>query len=157
MSKERNTAQRQKAFLDAVERGASVSDAAKHAGVARSTVYEWAAGEDGAGFKERWELAESKLVRQLRNRAFEVAMEGNTRMLIFLLQHYDKATFGEGVPGEAPEVVTEIMVEGLGGQHGGDFISYEPAHGGDGERGPQAPADGPAAPLGAAGGLGEPR
>ena len=122
MSKERSTERRQQRFLEAIRRGCTVAEAARHAGVARGTVYVWAARDPG--FEEAWKDAEYALVVSLRNQAYDLAMGGNVRVLIWLLESQErKAASGSS---STEERIGQIEIIGLkeGESRDGDFIEF---------------------------------
>ena len=123
MGKSRSTKERKRLFLEAVGRGASVVEACVHAGVARSTVYAWA--ESDASFEAAWSVSEMEVTEVLRRRAFEMAMGGNVRLIIFLLSAAERRV-GGGVKGEVEEKVGAIEIIGLkeGEKRDGDFIQF---------------------------------
>jgi transposase-like protein len=122
MSKRRSTAERKRIFLDGVTRGSSVSEAAGHAGVARSTVYSWR--ERDLQFVKDWGAAEEVLVGDLERKAYELAKDGNVRMLIWLLERHDRA---EAHGGDEEDEGVVGVVEVIGLEDGGDgdgFITF---------------------------------
>jgi hypothetical protein len=121
MSKRRSTAERKRAFLDGVTRGSSVSEAAERAGVARSTVYTWR--DRDPEFVKDWGAADQVLVGDLERKAYDLAMGGNVRMLIWLLERRDRA---DAEPEGEPEgVVGAVEIIGLEEGEGEDgFIAF---------------------------------
>lgn len=118
MSNRRSEGKRRR-FLEALERGSSVSEAASYAGLARATVYLWR--ERDAGFAEDWDAAELRALGDLRRKAYELAMGGNTRLLVWLIER------GDHREGERDgEVVGEIQIVGLkeGERYDGEFIQF---------------------------------
>lgn len=81
------TASRKAKFIRAIERNAHVTDAARLAGIDRSLPYKWAS--DDKTFAHAWDMARARRIPQLKDRAFEEAMEGDKPMLRFLLEKYD--------------------------------------------------------------------
>ncbi len=80
-------------FLVAHQLGASVTDAAKAAGVNRGTLYRWR--DTDPVFAEAWRVARDKLVDGLEIEACIRAVEGNDRLLMFLLKSYRPQVFGK--------------------------------------------------------------
>ena len=116
----RTTVRKQARFLDAISRGSTVVDAAEYAGVARSTVYAWAEGAQN--FKARWEAAEAAIVRDLEQKAHEMALGGNVRLLMWLIERH-------GRPKDDGETVIEervgtIEIVGLEDASDGPFIEF---------------------------------
>ena len=54
----RTQAEKRRLFLDALSRGASVSEAAAYSGVVRATVYGWA--DKDLAFQQQWHVAEAQ-------------------------------------------------------------------------------------------------
>ena len=75
---------RWKAFVWAIARGATRTEAATGAGIARTTATRWTTL---AEFDDAVREATKDSVETLRKRAFELAMGGNIRLLIWLLEH----------------------------------------------------------------------
>ena len=115
----RRSLERKRRFLDALERGSSVGEAAAYAGVGRATVYRWR--ESDVAFGEDWDAAELVASGALRRRAYDLALGGNVRMLTFLLERADRK---QGT--EAGESVGAIEIVGLkeGESYAGDFIQF---------------------------------
>ena len=80
-------------FLKAHEGGATVAEAARCAGIHRSTVYRWR--EQDPEFAMAWDEARQKLVEDLEMEAYKRAIDGSDRMLIFLLKAYKPDTYNE--------------------------------------------------------------
>ncbi len=78
---------RWEAFVWAIARGTTKTEAATGAGIARTTATRWARL---AGFDDAVREATKDSVETLRERAFELAMGGNIRLLIWLLEHRDE-------------------------------------------------------------------
>ena len=139
--------QRYDAFVWAVAQGATQVEAAKAAGIRKATAARWA---QRAEFDELVEKAAGDSVRMLRKRAFELAMGGNIRLLIWLLEHRGDiggaAEDGMGHPEQAGVAEVEIVgleqegprdEQGDGGDegqpYGGAFIEFvDDDGGGDG-------------------------
>lgn len=113
----RSTVSQKRLFLDALERGSDVREAASYAGVSRATPYNWAKAD--LVFKAAWEKAESVASGELRRKAYEMALGGNVRMLTWLLERI-------GGSGEDDGRVAEIQIIGLkeGESYAGDFIEF---------------------------------
>ena len=86
----RKTAKRQQHFIQALERGASISNAARCASVHRSLPYKWA--KDDPAFARSWEQARDGhlSLAQLIDLAFDLALQGHTSLMKFLITHYDR-------------------------------------------------------------------
>lgn len=93
-------------FLSALRNGSQVSEAASYAGLSRSTVYAWRGDDDD--FAEEWDKAQEASHERLQRKAYEVAMGGNTRMLIFLLDQQEKRRAAQ-VEQEQTAAAIEIM------------------------------------------------
>ncbi len=72
------------AFLGVLSSGATVTLAARGAGVALSTVYD--ARKAHPGFAERWDLAEESSTQALEAEARRRALAGSDVLMIFLLK-----------------------------------------------------------------------
>jgi hypothetical protein len=73
-ARELTTEQRKEKFLKELAKRANVSDAARAAGVGRSTAYEWY--EADQGFARRWDEAVEHAVDELEREAWRRAAEG---------------------------------------------------------------------------------
>lgn len=122
MAKRRITVRKRQRFLEAVARGSSVSEAAEYAGVARSTVYEWQKDPD---FAERVREAEEEPAKLLERKAFEMALGGNPRVLIWLLQRDERRRDAAAAAGPGAGV-REIEIISPEANDGGDFITFVP-------------------------------
>lgn len=80
-------------FLAARQFGSSVVDAARWAGVSRTTLYRWRRKDPG--FAQAWHNPMDKVVKALEFAAFQRAIEGNDRLLVFLLKSYNPDGFNE--------------------------------------------------------------
>lgn len=117
-------------FLEAVERGCSVVEAAAYAGVGRSTVYVWIEG--GGTFGARYERAvvvademRADQMMSVRNKAFEMALGGNVRLIVFLMERADREA-GAPASVDEEETVGEIQILDYTkeGEEGGSFIEF---------------------------------
>ena len=80
-------------FLAARQLGASVSEAARWAGVPRATLYRWRRRDHD--FAEAWDGSHDKVAQTLEFEAYRRAIKGNDRLLVFLLKSYIPYTFNE--------------------------------------------------------------
>ena len=80
-------------FLRAHKGGATVSQAAHYAGVHRRTVYKWKARDPK--FALAWAKARDTLVQDLEMEAYQRAIGGSDRLLMFLLKSYKPGTYGD--------------------------------------------------------------
>jgi hypothetical protein len=83
----------QAAFLIAFRNSGNVRAAAQAAGVSRSEVY--LARTRDASFAEAWDEAAEEAVDAIEARARQLALAGDTRLLMFFLQHLRPAVYGE--------------------------------------------------------------
>ena len=124
----RNTDQKKRRFLLAIERGMFVSQAAQYASVDRTTPYVWETSDPE--FSQSWSRSREIRLRQLTDTAMDLALDGSEFMLRFLINRHDKratneeaATIGEISiqTAEAPsdELPTDSPVS--------DFLTFEPA------------------------------
>ena len=88
-----STNHKKEKFLQAHADGATVHEAARCVGVHPSTPYKWK-GRDPE-FAEAWVRAREKFVEDLEMEAYKRAIDGNDRLLIFLLKAYRPDTYGE--------------------------------------------------------------
>ena len=80
-------------FLAARQFGASVVQAARWAGIPRATVYRWRRRDPD--FAKAWKDPEDRVLQSLEFEAFKRALNGNDRLLIFLLKSYNPDEFNE--------------------------------------------------------------
>ena len=73
-------------FLSAYQLGATIAESARFAGVTPRTPYNWRSGDPQ--FAQAWRDARQKFVEDLEAEAFKRAIQGNDRMLMFLLKYY---------------------------------------------------------------------
>jgi AcrR family transcriptional regulator len=71
-------------FLELIGDGASITRAAREAGIGRATVYAWR--DRDPAFAAAWDGAHEAGLDMLEDRARELAMAGNERLLMFLLE-----------------------------------------------------------------------
>lgn len=127
MAKRRPTSKKQSLFLEAIARGSSVIEAAEYAGVGRTTPYMWA---EDADFAARWRESEDSQVRELKRRAFELALgseerPANIRLITFLLERYDRVAQVDEDGDQVDESVGQIEIVGIKeGEPAGDFITF---------------------------------
>jgi hypothetical protein len=115
---------RWEAFVWAIARGATKTEAATEAGIARSTATRWTTL---AEFDDAVREATKDSVETLRKRAFGLAMGGNIRLLIWLLEHRDEISasvldpdFLDAADGESGVREVEIIGVGTGGREHDD-------------------------------------
>lgn len=84
----RPTERNKSRFLQAIARGASVKSAASYAGVDRTLPYKWEHRDPD--FAARWREARDSRLAQLKDTAFDLALEGNVALIRFLLDRYDR-------------------------------------------------------------------
>ena len=80
------TADRKKKFLVAYQWGAGVAEAARFASIPKSTLYRWR--DEDAEFAQSWLQSRDKAIEDLEVAAFKRAIQGNDRLLMFLLKSY---------------------------------------------------------------------
>jgi hypothetical protein len=85
------TAEKRAAFLTAIAKGASVSEASRKASIPRSGAYAWRS--DDAAFAAEWDAATEESVDALGAQARKRAMRSSDLLLIFLLRHRRPAVF----------------------------------------------------------------
>ena len=90
---ERSIADRKRKFIVAFQWGAGVTDAARFAGIPKTTVYRWR--KKDPEFALAWSEGRNNLVNDLEIMAFKLAKEGNVNLLKFLLKSYRPATFNQ--------------------------------------------------------------
>ncbi len=88
-SRSKSREDRKTKFLAARKFGASVVQAARWAGVPRATAYRWR--QRDPEFAQAWEDPEDHVLQSLEFEAFKRAIDGNDRLLLFLLKSYDRA------------------------------------------------------------------
>ena len=87
------TADRKMKFLVAYQWGAGVAEAARFASIPKSTLYRWR--DEDAEFAQSWREGRNNLVNDLEIQAFKRALEGNDRLLMFILKSYKPGTFNQ--------------------------------------------------------------
>ena len=85
--------ERQEKFLAAQKLGASTTDAARLAGVHRSTPYVWR--HQDPEFAQAWRESRDTLIENLEMEAYQRALKGNDRMLAFLLKSHKPQTYNQ--------------------------------------------------------------
>ena len=88
----RKTNTKQK-FLAARQLGASVTRAAKAAGVTRGTLYRWR--HQDPQFAQDWRQSPDKFVQDLELEALKRAIEGDRSLLVFLLKSHKPQTYNQ--------------------------------------------------------------
>lgn len=89
--------------MEAVARLPYVTDAAAHAGVNRSTPYDWA--KEDPQFAADWAAVRDIRVLQLTDTAMDYALDGNTELMRFLITRFDRQA-----ENRASEHITEIAI-----------------------------------------------
>jgi hypothetical protein len=77
-------------FIEAIERGMTVTDAAKYAGVGRTTPYRWQ--QEDPVFRRNWENVRLGRLQRLVDTAYDMALEGNVQLIKWLISRYEKTT-----------------------------------------------------------------
>jgi hypothetical protein len=85
------TLKRRAAFLTAIARGMSADKAAEAIGVARRTVYDWRLADDE--FRRAWDEAIDLSTDALEAKLYDLAKEGDTTALIFMLRSRKAAVY----------------------------------------------------------------
>lgn len=82
-------------FLAAIQLGVSVVEAARWVGISRRTLYRWRHSDPE--FALAWDnpVKENPMVLSLEFEAFKRALNGNDRLLVFLLRSYHPDIFNE--------------------------------------------------------------
>ena len=80
-------------FVAARQLGASVTNAAKHAGVSRGTLYRWR--HQDPQFAQDWRQSPDKFVQDLELEALKRAIEGDRSLLVFLLKSHKPQTYNQ--------------------------------------------------------------
>jgi hypothetical protein len=99
--------QKKQRFLNAIERGMSVTAAARHAQVDRTTPYRWE--REDSVFRHDWNETRLARIQRLRDVAFDVALEGDAQMIRFLLKRYELPD--EAGPSQEGEVQITIITQ----------------------------------------------
>jgi hypothetical protein len=109
------TPEKRSAFLAAIAKGASVSEASRKALIARSAAYAWRAND--AAFAADWDASTEASIDILEAEARRRAMRSSDLLLIFLLRHRRPAVFRPpsrvalGGDAEAPPVAVKAEVQ----------------------------------------------
>ena len=88
-------------FLAAHGAGASTRKAALIAGVDRATIYRWR--DEDPDFAQAWRESRDKTMEDLEVRAYKRAIEGNDRLLMFLLKSHMPLTYNKRQQPIAPD------------------------------------------------------
>ena len=99
------TAVRKRSFLEALGRGASVTEAAICADIQRRTAYYWRRADPE--FSAAWEQALASRLERLEEMAFGLALEGNSQMIKFLISRLAAAS---AAPKHDPAGVEMVIV-----------------------------------------------
>lgn len=119
-----STVRKKRLFLEAVERGSSVTEAAAYADVRRSTVYNWRNAD--STFAGEWLEIEDALVSILKAKAWNMAKGGNVRLITFLIDLHENRGDRLRAKEADEETAGEIQIYGVGTEEdpGGDFITF---------------------------------
>ena len=88
---QRTAAQRR--FLTAQQQGASTREAARIAGVCRGTIYRWR--NEDPEFAQAWRESRDNTMEDLEIQAYKRAIDGNDRLLMFLLKSHMPLTYNK--------------------------------------------------------------
>ena len=91
----------QRRFLTAQQSGASTRQAAQIAGVCRGTLYRWR--DEDPEFAQAWRESRDKSMEDLEVQAYKRAIEGNDRLLMFLLKSHMPLTYNKRQQPIAPD------------------------------------------------------
>ena len=94
------THQRKERFIAAIDRGMTVTQAAKHAGVDRTLPYKWE--DQDPDFASLWATSRATRWAQLQDVALEIAINGNVQMIKYL---YTRLAPKHTVDSTPPEIV----------------------------------------------------
>ena len=83
----------QRKFLTAHQLGVSTTQGAHIAGVSRATLYRWR--DEDPEFAQAWLESRDKTMEDLEVRAYKRAIEGNDRLLMFLLKSHMPLTYNK--------------------------------------------------------------
>ncbi len=83
----------QQRFLDSLRETPNVKAACKAAGVSRQSVYRTRDGD--SAFREAWQSALDASVDELEAHAFQLALEGDSRLVEFMLKSHRPAIYRE--------------------------------------------------------------
>ena len=122
----RKTPQQKSRFLQGIERGMSVVAAADRAGCHRTTPYVWE--DNDPEFAQAWDKVRERKPRMIVDTAQDLALEGDTFMLRFLINRYDKraATEETATIGEISILTAEAPSDDLSDDSPvADFITIE--------------------------------
>lgn len=119
-----STVAKKSLYVEAISNGQSVTSAAKYAGVDRTLPYVWERND--AKFAERLAVARRARMGQLKDKAFEMALDGDRVVLNRLLDRYEDE---EARAGAAVQQVGEVVIimPGEDGEQDGDhdFVTLE--------------------------------
>ena len=90
-----HAAERKSRFLAAIQLGVSVAEAARWVGIPRTTLYRWRRNDPEFAWDWDNPKEQNPMVRSLEFEAFKRALNGNDRLLVFLLKSYDPNMFSE--------------------------------------------------------------
>ena len=91
----------QRKFLAATRAGASGRQAADIAGIPRGTIYRWR--NEDPDFAQAWLESRDTSLQDLEVAAFKRAIEGNDRLLVFLLKSHMPQTYNQRQQSAAPD------------------------------------------------------
>ena len=83
----------QRKFLTARQSGASTRQAAQIAGLCRGTLYRWR--DEDPEFAQAWRESRDNTMEDLEVQAYKRAIEGNDRLLMFLLKSHMPLTYNK--------------------------------------------------------------
>ena len=94
-------------FIPAHKGGATVSEAADHAGVSRTTVYKWRTKDPE--FAKAFAEARDTLIEELEMEAYKRAIDGDDKLLILLLKAYKPKRYGDKPKAERGKASSTII------------------------------------------------
>lgn len=101
------TAQAMKDFLRVYAEVGDIIKASRIVGVSHKTIYNWRATEPE--FNAKFLHIQSVLIQKLENLAFRIAMEGDSKMIMFLLERRYADTYGRQIKMEAKVKETQSI------------------------------------------------
>ena len=124
------TADKKRRFIQAIERGVSVTSAAEYAEVDRTLPYKWS--QNDPVFAKAWNQARARLLPQLKDTTFDRALEGNVELTKFLIARYEVAPAKEQPqPAAVHFNIIPPLTDGAKGASSHDeptdFITVEPS------------------------------